>query len=149
MTFVAGSGLPFTKYQHVRSGVIYGSSQNQGNISTSINGSRLPWNYNVNLRIDKRFKIYFGKKENDNRKVAWMEVYMQFLNLINTQNTLRVWGSTGTPTDDGYLTSAEAQPTIASSVNPEGYEDNYNARIHSPTFYSQQRRTRLGLVLNF
>ncbi|HAW50896.1 MAG TPA: hypothetical protein DCX54_01010 [Flavobacteriales bacterium] len=143
----AGSGTPFTKWSNTASQVIYGAPG--GFLESNFNSSRLPWDFNLNARIDKQFRVEFGSKAKDNRKFAMVEVYLQILNLLNTQNTLDVWQSTGTPEDDGYLTSTEAQPVIESAVNPESYVDNYNARIYNPNFYSTQRRMRLGVVLNF
>ncbi|MEQ9063520.1 MAG: TonB-dependent receptor [Vicingaceae bacterium] len=142
-----GSGSPFTKWRNTQSQVIYGTPS--GFLESNFNSSRLPWNFNLNARFDKRFKVEFGSKANDNRKFAWLEVYLQVLNLLNSQNILGVWASTGTSEDDGYLSEAQSQPVIQSSVNPSSYVDQYQARIHNPGFFSTQRRARLGLVLNF
>ena len=110
----ANSGRPFTKIQNVVGLNNAGTRRLEGDV----NGSRLPWNFNLDARFDKRFKVQFGSKASDNRKLAWMEVYFQILNLINTRNVIGVYEYTGSPTDDGYLASSIAQPVINSSANP-------------------------------
>jgi hypothetical protein len=143
ITAQAGSGLPFTKRTNV---VPLGSA---GFLEGDINGSRLPWNFNLNARVDKRFKVNFSSAASDKQKFAWMTVYFQFLNLMNTQNIIGVYPSTGNPDDDGYLSSAIAQPVIASAPNPESYQDHYTAAVFEPGFFSTQRRMRLGLIIEF
>ena len=142
-----GSGAPFTKWKNIQSQVIYSSPR--GFLESNFNASRLPWTFNLNARFDKRFKVEFGSKAKDNRKTAWLEAYVQVLNLLNTQNIAGVWASSGTADDDGYLTNSQSQSLIRSTVNPAAFRDQYAARIYNPNFYSIQRRMRLGLVLNF
>lgn len=142
---IAASGAPFTKWSNTRSQVL----SEEGFIEADINGSRLPWSFDLNARIDKRFNIKYGSKAKDNRRIAQLEIYLQALNLLNTQNVTGVWRSSGNPEDDGYLSAARTQTVLETAVNAESYTDHYEARIHNPNFYSIQRRLRLGLVLNF
>jgi outer membrane receptor protein involved in Fe transport len=141
----ANSGRPFTKW----SNVVQLGSGSRGSLEGDFNGSRLPWNFGVDARVDKRFKVELGSKAKDNRKFAWVEVYMQFLNLLNTQNVVGVYSATGNPDDDGYLTSSFAQPVIESAANSQSYVDHYQAAMFNPGFFSGQRRVRLGLIFEF
>lgn len=141
----ASSGAPYTKLQNVVGLNGQGTSRLEGDV----NGSRLPWSFSVDARVDKRFRVEYGSKSKDNRKFAWMEVYFQILNLLNTQNIVGVYEATGNPDDDGYLSSSIAQPVIQSSRNPASFVDHYEAALLAETFYSIQRRVRLGLVIEF
>jgi len=142
----ASSGRPFTKLQNI-TGIADGGQS--PTLEGDINGSRLPWNFSLDARIDKRFKVDFSSKAKENRKFAWMEVYFQLLNLLNTQNIVGVYRSTGSASDDGYLTSALAQPLIDAAPNPASYVDQYQAALLNEGFYSTQRRIRLGLIIEF
>ncbi len=145
ITARANSGTPFTKYRNIV-GLTGGQSPS---LEGDVNGSRLPWNFAVDMRVDKRFQVIFGKEEKQNRKPAFMEVYLQFNNLLNTANVIGVYQSTGNPEDDGYLTSAIAQPTINSATNSASFIDHYNARLANQFFFATQRRVKLGVILEF
>ena len=141
----ASSGRPFTKYQNI----VGLQGAQSPSLEGDVNGSRLPWVFSLDARVDKRFKVAFGSKAKESRKSAWMEVYFQFLNLINTQNVIGVYQSTGNPDDDGYLASAIAQPTIESAPNSTSFVNHYNAALLNENYYSTQRRIRLGLIVEF
>jgi outer membrane receptor protein involved in Fe transport len=140
LTVTGGSGTPYTTSSKVEQ---YGG---MGPIKGSVNGSRLPWQFLMNLRIDKDFNFVMGKKKS---KPATINVYLEVLNLLNTQNVLGVYPATGSPTDDGYLTAPEYQNQINQQVSPESYKDLYSIWINNPYNYSTPRQTRLGLMFNF
>jgi hypothetical protein len=116
-----------------------------GPIKGSINGSRLPWQFHMNLRIDKDFNFVMGKKS----KPATINVYLDILNLLNTKNVTGVYPATGSPTDDGYLTAPEYQNQISQQTDPQSYRDYYSIWINNPYNYSTPRQIRLGLMFNF
>ena len=68
-------------------------------ISGAINGSRLPWNFTLNLRIDKSFNL---TKPTAKRQVG-VNVYFRVQNLLNNQNVLSVYSASGSPDDDGFF----------------------------------------------
>ena len=56
LTLTGGSGTPYTRSSQV---IQYGG---MGPILGSINGSRLPWQFLLNLKIDKEFELTMGKR---------------------------------------------------------------------------------------
>ena len=69
--------------------------------------------------------------------------------MLNTQNIVSVYRATGSPSDDGYINSPNAQSSIQSQVSPQSYIDLYQIAENNPGNYSLPRRIRLGLQLNF
>ena len=74
-----------------------------------------------------------------------VEVYLQMLNVLNTQNILGVYAFTGSPNDDGYLSSPQGQNAIQFQTNAQSYADLYNISLANPGLYSLPRRLRLGI----
>jgi outer membrane receptor protein involved in Fe transport len=140
LTLTGGSGTPYTRSSTV---VQYGQ---MGPILGSINGSRLPWQFLLNLKIDKDFNFAMGNKK---KKPATINVYIEVLNLLNTQNVVGVYPATGSAKDDGYLSGAQFQSQIKSQVNEAAYRDLYSIFMDRPFNYSTPRQTRLGLMFNF
>ena len=135
-----GSGTPYTSQENITSQRTPGTRILAG----TINGSRLPWQFRVDMRLDK--DIYF--KSNSNRN-AYINVFLQVLNLLNTQNVLGVYPATGVPDDDGYLAAAEWQREINEQTNPESYRLLYGYALDVPWNYSRPRQIRIGVMLNF
>jgi len=139
-TVTGGSGTPYTKSSEIKQ---YGQ---MGAIQGSINGARLPWQFNINLRIDKDFNFSFTSNK---KKTNTINVYLEVLNLFNTQNVTSVYAATGSAYDDGYLSATEWQTQIESQINPSAYRDLYSAYIENPYNYSTPRQIRLGLQFSF
>ncbi len=59
-----------------------------------LGSSTTPWNFNVDLRLDKTFSLLQSLNAT---------VYMRVTNLFNTKNVLNVYQRTGNATDDGVL----------------------------------------------
>lgn len=138
-TITGGSGTPYTKSSKVEP---YGA---MGPIKGSINGARLPWQFVINMRIDKDFMFDMGKK----KRAGTINVYLDILNLLNTKNVTNVYPATGSATDDGYLSAPEYQNQINQQVDPQSYRDLYSVWIANPYNYSSPRQIRLGLMFNF
>jgi outer membrane receptor protein involved in Fe transport len=139
-TVTGGSGTPYTKSSRVMQ---YGA---MGPIKGSINGARLPWQFNVNMRIDKDFIFLMSKTK---KREATINVYLDILNLFNTKNVTAVYPATGSATDDGYLAAPEWQTQINNQIDPASYRDLYSVWIASPYNYSSPRQIRLGVMFNF
>jgi len=119
-------------------------------LSGNVNGSRTPWNYRLDLRIDKNIDLTWGgKQEGSQKKAANLNIYLQVLNLLNTQNILKVYRYTGNPNDDGYTNDAGAQTVIAAQASQQSFRDLYSVKVNNPANYSIPRRIRLGLLLSF
>ena len=142
------SGTPYTKTSRiVNSAVITGVFNSP--LESSLNGNRLPWTTTLDMKLDKNFNLKWGKGEGEDRTKAYLNVYLQILNVLDTKNVLGVYSATGTPDDDGFLAAAEWQTLIASNPDEQAYRDLYAAKVADPTNFSLPRRFRLGLQLNF
>ena len=138
-TVTGGSGTPYTKSSKIEP---YGA---MGPIKGTINGARLPWQFVINMRIDKEFMFAMGKR----KKGASIDVYLDILNLLNTKNVTRVYPATGSAEDDGYLSAPEYQNQINQQVSSQAYRDLYSVWIANPYNYSSPRQIRLGVMFNF
>jgi hypothetical protein len=138
-TVTGGSGTPYTAQENI---LAYNSGGTQV-LKGTINGSRLPWQFRVDMRLDKEFHPNWGDKN------LYFDVYLQMLNLFNTQNILGVYAATGNPDDDGYLAAAEWQREINSQIDPQSFRDLYAYRIDVPWNYSSPRQIRIGVQFNF
>jgi hypothetical protein len=135
-----GSGTPYTAQENIT------SQRNPGTriLDGTINGSRLPWQFRVDMRLDKDIYLTSGSNRN-----SYINIYLQILNLLNTQNILNVYPATGVPDDDGYLAAAEWQREISEQTNPESYRLLYELALQRPWFYSSPRQIRIGVMFNF
>ncbi|MCB9273706.1 MAG: TonB-dependent receptor [Lewinellaceae bacterium] len=110
----------------------------------ALNGARKPWNFTINLRVDKNFDL-------GNR--LGLNVYCRVSNLLDRRNVINVYSATGSPEDDGYLRTPQGQSqlrTIESSQRQlEAFLDSYQWRILNPNFYSLPRRIYVGAILDF
>ena len=150
-TFRAGSGTPYTRKKNITPESDFTSQANSRfQLDGQINGSRLPWQFRVDAKVDKQFELKMGKKANGERRRSYnMGVYLQVLNLFDSRNVIAVYSATGSPTDDGYLSSAAAQSDINSKLSPQAYKDQYQIAGANQGNYSLPRRIRLGLQLDF
>ncbi|MCE3280287.1 MAG: hypothetical protein K0S44_2478 [Bacteroidetes bacterium] len=145
----AGSGTPYSKQSNISAEGYFDVPQRRS-LEGSINGSNLPWNFKVDLRVDKDVElIWGGKKEGEEKKYANLNIYLQVLNVFDQKNVTTVYKATGNPDDDGYLESADAQSDINAKTNPQAFQDLYRVNINNPANYSRPRVIRLGLLLDF
>lgn len=141
-TFRGGSGVPYSRSSTIYPAVITSHAILQG----SINGSRLPWQFTIDARLDRDILLTWGSGED--KKVAHMNVYLQVLNVLNTKNIMRVYRATGNPHDDGYLAAAEYQTQINDQRDPQAYRELYEIAVNNPYNYSMPRRIRIGVMLS-
>lgn len=141
-----GSGIPYSK-----SSTIVGTQVGTGTyqLEGMINGSRMPWQFRVDARLDKDIEIKTGKKSGKSGRPLYMNIYLEVLNVLNTKNILNVYRATGNPDDDGYLSANQFQAQIKAQTNEQAYRDQYAISVNSPYNYSLPRRIRLGLSFNF
>ena len=141
-----GSGTPFTAARKVSSPISGGNSLLQG----TYNGSRIPASFRFDLRVDKDFNFTMGgKKEGSKGREAFVNVYLQVLNLLNSKNIVGVYNATGNPDDDGYLSAPEWQNEINAQIDPQAYIQMYELYVNNGGFYSMPRHIRLGMSFNF
>jgi len=147
LTGRAASGTPYTKKNTITNQFLFTTTPDGQD--GSMNGSRLPWSTNLDLKVDRNIDLKWGKGEDEDKKTATLNVYFQILNVLNTQNVVFVNDATGSPSDDGYLSSAQWQSNIESQLDEQSFRDLYNAKMDDPRNYSLPRRIRLGMMLNF
>lgn len=145
----AGSGNPFSRQSNIQPTAI-NNDNGSGFLVGSINGSNRPWQFRVDMRIDKDFKLTWKKaKDGKPAKTSYLNVYVDIQNLLGNLNVLSAYRATGNPDDDGYLLAQQSQPDIESQTDPQSFRDLYSVKVNRPTNYSLPRRIRLGLLLNF
>lgn len=145
LTINGGSGIPYTASTEVNSPL----SPSTRILKGTYGGSRLPWQFRLDLRVDKDFYFKMKKDAGDNAKGAYLNVYLQVLNLLNTRNVINVYPYTGNADDDGYLTAPEWQRQINNQIDPMSFRDLYGNFVDNPGNYSSPRQIRLGLMFNF
>ena len=141
-----GSGTPFTAARNVSSPISGGNNLLQG----TYNGSRIPASFRFDLRVDKDFDFTIGGKEEGKKgRDAFVNVYLQVLNLLNSQNIVGVYNATGNPDDDGYLSAPQWASEINSQIDPQAYIQMYELYVNSGGNYSMPRHIRIGMSFNF
>ena len=142
LTFTGGSGTPYSRQSNVTSALLgVGTPVLDG----SLNGSRLPWQFKLDLRFDRDFYL----KSKNKKSNYYLNVYVLILNALNTKNIMGVYRYTGNPDDDGYLQAADFQAQINSSLDSEAFRDLYSVAVQNPYNYALPRRIRLGVMFNF
>ncbi|MGV6860486.1 MAG: carboxypeptidase-like regulatory domain-containing protein [Putridiphycobacter sp.] len=146
LTTNLGSGTPYSRQAIVSANAL--TTAPTTGLAGSINGSRKPWTYRVDMQIDRNFDLSFGK-EDDKKKLAYLNVYLRVSNLFNIINTLNVYRYTGNPGDDGYLMSSMGETFMKQQVNASSFYDYYSLKVNNPFNYGIPRTIRLGASLNF
>jgi len=137
----AVSGRPYTARQRPER---FGGSGTLG----SINGSRLPWRLNLDLRLDKTFVFGTGT-----RNPLSLNVYLRIANLLDAKNVLGVYSVTGSAYDDGYLATAEGQSVVQGVVdqgrNVDAYLASYSWVLLNSGNFALPRRIYIGAAFQF
>ncbi|MCQ2322281.1 MAG: carboxypeptidase regulatory-like domain-containing protein [Bacteroidales bacterium] len=145
ITMQGGSGTPYTAASNISS-PIAGNSTNV--LKGSYYGSRLPWAFRFDLRLDK--DIYFKLNKNkENSRDAYFNVYLQILNVLNSKNVVSVYSSTGNPDDNGYLSAPEWQREINNQTDADAFRELYSLYVNDFSNYSSPRQIRIGVIFNF
>jgi outer membrane receptor protein involved in Fe transport len=140
--FRARSGEPYTRHQDAYQQIIQGE----------LNGARLPWHYNLDLRVDKDFSLSFGKKRAEGeavKKQLYLNAYVLINNVLNRRDVLAVDPFTGRPDNDAVLTSAQGIQDTQKQVDPQSFIDVYYINQMNPGAVNLPRRINIGLQLNF
>ncbi len=141
----ARSGEPYTKY----------TDANYSTVVGGVNGSRLPWHYGIDMRLDKDFALTNAKKHAEAikgvkpKKPLYLKAILQVNNLLQTRDILGVYGFTGKPDDKGYLTSSFGKQYVPQQVNPQSYSDLYTIANNDPAHYNYARTISFALEFNF
>ncbi len=156
LLFTFNSGHPYTLAQFVGlgqnsawTGGIIGVDTRERRPNGAINSATTPWDYNLDLRIDKTVSMF-------NFDVNFY-VYVQ--NVLDTKNVINVYNKTGNAYDDGFLASSDAQTIIAKSRYTQRFADLYRAlnlgnreaAISQKGYdmFGTPRQLRAGVLINF
>ena len=140
----AASGRPYTKQLLAQR---FGAS----GIGGSINGSRLPWNTTVDLRVNKSFRV----GGNEGARPLFFDVYLRVENLFDTKNIRGVYTASGSAYDDGFLVTPNGQSSIqvlADSGRESDipyYLQSYQWGELNPGFFTLPRRVYIGATVQF
>ena len=143
LMFSAGSGTPYSRQSNITQEAAEGIND-RSTLTGSLNGSRLPWQFRMNLKVNKSFEIKWNDKKSSN-----LNVYVQVQNLLDARNIISVYRATGNPEDDGYLTSSAAQNVIDAKNDAEAFRYLYSLGVNNPSNYSLPRMWRAGISLQF
>ena len=139
----AGSGTPYSKQSNITQEAASGIND-RSTLEGSLNGSRLPWQFRLSMKLNKNFVINWTDKKKSN-----LNVYVQVQNLLDAKNVISVYRATGNPDDDGYLTDAAAQNSINSKNDPDSFRYLYSLAVNNPSNYSLPRMWRAGISIDF
>jgi hypothetical protein len=148
--FRGSSGRPYTRQGNITPDEITGLNLKYS-LDGSLNGSRKPWNFRIDAKVDKGFTVKTGKKANgESRRGFDMNVYIVIINVLDTRNVIGIYRATGSPDDDGYLTDPTVQTALSTlQPSPQSFRDLYTVALLDPAHYSLPRRARLGIQINF
>ncbi|MFH2037023.1 MAG: TonB-dependent receptor, partial [Candidatus Zixiibacteriota bacterium] len=130
------SGTPYSPtlpYDAAREGISV-SQQPTG----AVNSATMPWNMNVDLKIERTFKI------NDNYTIV---PYLWIQNVFGTENVYGVYEGTGEANVTGYLESVEGLGWVNSHTDDEIAQ--YRLKENNPKNYGKPRIIMLGVKMSF
>ena len=145
-----GSGQRYTPLQNC--GEFNVNDSFSCNTTGSINSAQLPANYNLDLRLDRRFQLGFAE--------STMRLYLLVLNVLDTENVFAVYRETGQVNNQGFYSGALGAQRLGGLPNPESTLFNYQQYAGGPvnvggsqssggSFYGPPRRIRLGALFTF
>jgi len=127
------SGRPYTPLESQN---LLAGNTNYGNTKGYVNSASGPGNFLINARIEKSF--YF--KSLSITPYIWVE------NLLDADNVVKVYQSTGDPHTTGFLSTPVG---IASAAGDPDYVSDYVAFERDPGNLGVPRQIRIGLKVNF
>ncbi len=157
LLFTFNSGHPFTLAQNLGLGqssawtggiIPFRDTRGRRPIGP-VNSSTTPWQYNLDLRLDKTVRIY-------NTDVQF---YFYVQNVFNTKNITNVYQKTGNAYDDGFLNSESGKQIIEGKRYTQRFADlfraiNYGNReaafsVYGYDLFGAPRRIRVGIKINY
>ena len=137
LLFRFGSGLRYTPSKP-RSEIFGGSLAYQP--TAALNSGTMPSVVNLDLKFEKSFKV-----------ANWtFRTYLWIENVLDEQNAIAVYNSTGLPNNDGYLTTQGGESWLNEALGgPEFASQLYESRVANTENYSAPRQIRLGIRIDF
>jgi len=130
------SGRPYTplKMQNLLAG-----TTNFGETKGYVNSAYGPGNFRIDLRLEKSFAI--GN--------LFITPYVVVENLLDADNPVTVYQSTGDAYTTGWLETREGQSYANSTADAEGFKADYRSLELNPFNFGIPRQIKLGLKVNF
>ena len=139
------SGNPYSSQTFITNAAAL--SPNYSGMTGSLNGSRKPWSYRLDMQFDKTFDLDFSNE--GKKKVVFLNLYVRATNLLNQFNIINVYRATGNSDDDGYLAAAQYQSSIQNQYDEQSFRDYYTMKVQNAFNISAPRTVRLGIKLDF
>ncbi|HCV44077.1 MAG TPA: hypothetical protein DGH68_11380, partial [Bacteroidetes bacterium] len=154
LLFTFNSGHPFTLatgsggQQGPETGALIENDQRSSFPVENVNASTTPWNFNIDLRVDKT--VQMGPLSTN--------FYIYIMNLLDTKNVQNVYRRTGNATDDGYLSDPGLSGTAVQELGPQ-YVPMYQAinlvdgqhyrNITGNDLWGSPRQIRFGMKIEY
>lgn len=131
--FVYKSGLPYNTNLNPFDAVIAGIER-----IPSFSVSEMLATYRLDLKVEKQFELGSSTQ---------LTAYLEVQNVLNRGNVFKVFGYTGQPDEDGFLSSPNGlQSYPIGTLRRDLYE---NIVLHQRDFYGMPRLARAGLRFGF
>lgn len=132
------SGRPYTPLE--KFSLLPGRGSNQGNVTYYVNSAYGPGTFRIDLSFERSFNIGKGYS---------IVGYLWIQNLLNHENVVRVYRSTGEPDNTAWAETDEAQGFRYSSPDPDAWLLDYKAMERNPGNWGLPRIIRLGVRFKF
>jgi outer membrane receptor protein involved in Fe transport len=105
-----------------------------------INSARKPWNFSIDLQFERAFTV--GN--------FTLKPYVMVRNLLDWENEIGVYESTGEPDQTGFLNTEAGQTNVQNAIaDGTDYIERYELKQHNATNYSIPRMVWFGLRVSF
>ena len=156
MIFNTSSGAPYSRQSNITSGdnILIGVA-NRSSLEGTVNGSRLPWQVRMDLKIDRNFFFkttgldQFGNKVHVKDSRIYLNAFVYVQNLLDARNIVHVYRYTGLANDDAYLNTTEGQKFAHQTPDYKALVDQYTIKMNNPDNYISPRFIRFGASFNF
>ncbi|MEJ6751295.1 MAG: hypothetical protein QNL27_08150 [Bacteroidia bacterium] len=135
----AQSGTPYTALVNAIPEAQSLGSASRSQIKGNPFGSRLPWNYSVDLSISK---VFFVRQKP-------IVAQLNALNLLNISKIYNVYAYSSSPSDDGYLSSPQGQQRLNTELSAQSFADYYSLKNNDPVNFGKPRMISLTLRTTF
>ena len=146
------SGRPYSKQGNVTETQGVGIRQS-ATLKGTMNGSRYPWTFNVNVKVDRDFYFYHKKDQGQTTLTSlpfmYLNVYIWVQNLFDIRNVNYLYRYTGDSNDDGFLSSSYGITAVEQATLSQAFYDQYYIKVNSPFNYSLPRLLRVGATISF
>ena len=134
LLFTFNSGRPYTPLETQN---LLENSTNFGDTKGFVNSRFSPGNFRIDLKLEKSFQI--GN--------TFITPYLWIDNLLDTENVINVWRSTGSPITTDYLLTDQGQKLV--EQNGPDWEADYKSLERDPDNFGIPRLIKLGIQVNF